>query len=75
MSTEKMPIAELLNHARTEVKDAYYGIGDKIVGLELLAQQMEHGAAKYELGLHIENLKKAHSDLKKWADRRLPDWD
>lgn len=73
--TQKPPIAELLTQARTEIKEAYYGIGDKISGLEMLAEKMEHGAARYELGLHIEALTKAHSDLKKWADRRLPNWD
>lgn len=60
---------------RADFKEAYYGIGDKIVGLENLKKDMEHPRGRIELANLVSQFNDLHEALRKFGDQNLKNWD
>lgn len=60
---------------RAQFKEAFYGIGDKIVSLELLSDHMKTPRGRRELKRLADQLETIQGALKSFGNQHLQKWD
>ena len=60
---------------RADFKEAYYSIGDKIVSLEMLKDDMKTPRARRELAQLADQFDTLHKALKSFGNQHLKNWD